>query len=462
MHNKEPDTMNVTLEKDDKGSAKIIVNVEENDYKDKVEKQFREIGRTHNIPGFRKGHVGLGQLTRLFGKQVKSDVLNHEVYEAVVNYITENKVEVLGEPLPVEVKEISLEAKDYTFEYEIGIAPEINATLDKNVTLPYYVIEVSDEMKANQDKMLRERFGSQQPGEEFEERALVKGVLMQLNDDGSVNTNDGAIQVTAGIVAPFLFKSKEEAAKFEGKKVGDKVVFNPWKSCEGNAAELASMLNIDKNIAPDIKNDFELAISEIIVNRLAEYGQEFYDEVFGKDKVTTKEDYDKNIEGMVASQLAPNSENLFRVMTEKELVEKFGNFELPAEFLKKWLVARNEGLTAENIDEEFAKMENSIKWQLIRERIAKQAEFKIEENDLMNYAKSIAAHQLAQYGMFNLDDETLGDYAKRILSDKNSRSRIIEEVGDIKLFNAIQNLANIDAKTVSLDEFKKIADETRK
>lgn len=454
--------MNVTLEKNDKGSAKIIVNVEENDYKDKVEKQLREIGRTHNIPGFRKGHVGLGQLTRLFGKQVKSDVLNHEVYEAVVNYITENKVEVLGEPLPVEVKEISLEAKDYTFEYEIGIAPEINATLDKNVTLPYYVIEVSDEMKANQDKMLRERFGSQQPGEEFEERALVKGVLMQLNDDGSVNTNEGAIQVTAGIVAPFLFKSKEEAAKFEGKKVGDKVVFNPWKSCEGNAAELASMLNIDKNIASDVKNDFELAISEIIVNRLAEYGQEFYDEVFGKDKVTSKEDYDKNIEGMVASQLAPNSENLFRVMTEKELVEKFGNFELPAEFLKKWLVARNEGLTAENIDEEFAKMENSIKWQLIRERIAKQAEFKIEESDLMNYAKSIAAHQLAQYGMFNLDDETLGDYAKRILSDKNSRSRIIEEVGDIKLFNAIQNLANIDAKTVSLDEFKKVAEEAQK
>ncbi len=454
--------MNVTLEKNDNGNGKIIVNVEENDYKDKVEKQLREIGRTHNIPGFRKGHVGLGQLTRLFGKQVKSDVLNHEVYEAVVNYITENKVEVLGEPLPVEVKEISLEAKDYTFEYEIGIAPEINATLDKNVTLPYYVIEVSDEMKANQDKMLRERFGSQQPGEEFEERALVKGVLIQLNDDGSINTNDGAIQVTAGIVAPFLFKSKEEAAKFEGKKVGDKVVFNPWKSCEGNAAELASMLNIDKNIAPDIKNDFELAISEIIVNRLAEYGQEFYDEVFGKDKVTTKEDYDKNIEGMVASQLAPNSENLFRVMTEKELVERFGNFELPAEFLKKWLVARNEGLTAENIDEEFAKMENSIKWQLIRERIAKQAEFKIEESDLMNYAKSIAAHQLAQYGMFNLDDETLGDYAKRILSDKNSRSRIIEEVGDVKLFNAIQNLANIDAKTVSLDEFKKIADENRK
>lgn len=454
--------MNVTLEKNDKGSAKIIVNVEENDYKDKVEKQLREIGRTHNIPGFRKGHVSLGQLSRLFGKQVKSDVLNHEVYEAVINYITENKVEVLGEPLPVEVKEISLDAKDYTFEYEIGIAPEIDATLDKNVTLPYYVIEVSDEMKANQDKMLRERFGSQQPGEEFEERALVKGVLMQLNEDGSINTNEGAIQVTAGIVAPFLFKSKEEAAKFEGKKVGDKVVFNPWKTCDGNAAELASMLNIDKAIAPDVKSDFELAISEIIVNRLAEYGQEFYDEVFGKDKVTTKEDYDKNVEGMVASQLAPNSENLFRLMTQKELVEKFGNFELPAEFLKKWLVARNEGLTAENIDEEFAKMEDSIKWQLIRERIAKQAGFKIEESDLTNYAKSIAAHQLAQYGMYNLDDETLGDYAKRILSDKNSRSRIIEEVGDIKLFNAIQNMANIDAKTVSLDEFKKIAEENQK
>lgn len=449
--------MNVSFEKLNDVEGKIIVNVEENDYKAKVDAEIKKIGRTHSIPGFRKGHVPMGQLVRMFGKQVKSDVLNQEVYEAVVKYIQDNKLAILGEPLPVEVKEISIEQPDFTFAYEIGLAPEIDINLDKSVTLDYYPIKVSDEMQAQQDKMLRERFGKQEPGQEFEERALVKGVLMELNADGSVKADEDAIQVTAGIVAPFLFKSKEEAAKFEGKKVGDKVVFNPYTSCEGNLAELSSMLNIDKERAAEVKADFELAISEIIVNRLAEYGQEFYDDVFGKDKVTSEEDYHKNIVAMIASQLAPNSESLFMFTTEKALVEKYGNFELPAEFLKKWLVARNEGLTADNIDEEYNKMVPSIKWQLIKERIAKQAEVKIEKEDLENFAKAIAAQQLAQYGMYNLGDDVLADYAKRILEDKNSRSHIIEQVGDRKLFDAIKNLANVDVKEVTLDEFKEIA-----
>lgn len=403
----------------------------------------------------------MGQLVRMFGKQVKSDVLNQEVYEAVVKYIQDNKLGILGEPLPVDVKEISIEQKDFTFAYEIGLAPAIEINLDKSVTLDYYPIKVSDEMAEQQDKMLRERFGKQEPGQEFEERALVKGVLMELNADGTVKSDEDAIQVTAGIVAPFLFKSKEEAAKFEGKKVGDKVVFNPSASCEGNVAELSSMLNIDKERAAEVKADFELAISEIIVNRLAEYGQEFYDDVFGKDKVTSEEDYHKNVTAMIAAQLAPNSENLFQYTTEKALVEKYGNFELPAEFLKKWLVARNEGLTSENIDAEYEKMVPSIKWQLVKERVAQQAGVKIEKEDLENFAKAIAAQQLAQYGMYNLGDDVLADYAKRILEDKNSRSHIIEQVGDRKLFDAIKNLVTVDVKEVSLDEFKEIAEKAQ-
>ncbi len=449
--------MNVSFEKLNDVEGKIIVNVEESDYKAKVEAEIKKIGRTHSIPGFRKGHVPMGQLVRMFGKQVKSDVLNQEVYEAVVKYIQDNKLGILGEPLPVDVKEISIEQKDFTFAYEIGLAPAIEINLDKSVTLDYYPIKVSDEMAEQQDKMLRERFGKQEPGQEFEERALVKGVLMELNADGTVKSDEDAIQVTAGIVAPFLFKSKEEAAKFEGKKVGDKVVFNPSASCEGNVAELSSMLNIDKERAAEVKADFELAISEIIVNRLAEYGQEFYDDVFGKDKVTSEEDYHKNVTAMIAAQLAPNSENLFQYTTEKALVEKYGNFELPAEFLKKWLVARNEGLTSENIDAEYEKMVPSIKWQLVKERVAQQAGVKIEKEDLENFAKAIAAQQLAQYGMYNLGDDVLADYAKRILEDKNSRSHIIEQVGDRKLFDAIKNLVTVDVKEVTLDEFKEIA-----
>ena len=172
--------MNVSIEKIDNVNGKITVSIEENDYKDKVTSELKRIGKTHTLPGFRKGHVTVDQLRRRFGKQVKSDVINQEVYDAVINYIRENKIAILGEPLPVEVKEIDINDADYTFEYEIGITPEFSVDL-KNVNLPYYNIEVSKEMVDEQDVNFRERFGNQVPGEEVDAKALVKGSIMELD-----------------------------------------------------------------------------------------------------------------------------------------------------------------------------------------------------------------------------------------------------------------------------------------
>ena len=449
--------MNVSIEKIDNVNGKITVSIEENDYKDKVTSELKRIGKTHTLPGFRKGHVTIDQLRRRFGKQVKSDVINQEVYEAVINYIRDNKLAILGEPLPVEVKEIDMNSVDYTFEYEIGLTPEINVDL-KKVSLPYYNIEVSKEMVDEQDANFRERFGNQVPGEEVDEKALVKGSIMELNEDGSVKDTEDAIQVVGGIIAPMYLKDKEEADKFIGKKLNDKVVFNPYKACEGDVTRLASMLNIDKEKAAEAKGDFEMSIAEIIVVKPAELNEEYYKNIFGPDKVKTEEEYFEAIKQMISAQISGNSEMLFHMQAEKQLVEEYGNFELPQEFLKKWLVRRNEGLTAENIDEEFEKMIPSLKWQLIKERIAAVAEVKIEEADVQNHAKAIARQQFAQYGMTNIEDDMLSDYAKRILEDKNSRSRIIEEAGDAKLFEAIKQTAKIEAKSVSVDEFKSIAE----
>jgi trigger factor len=448
--------MNVKLENIDEVTAKVIVAVEENDYSEKVVAELKQFGKTHALPGFRKGHVSIDQLRRRFGKQVKSDVLNNEVFNAVINYIRENKVNVLGEPMPVEVKEINLDDKDYTFEYEIGLAPKIDVEADKNVNLPYYEIEITDEMVSEQDKSFCDRFGSQVPGEEVDEKALVKGSLMQLNEDGTINTNEGAIQVVSSIVAPFHFKSKEEADKFLGKKVNDKVVFNPYNSCEGNEAELASMLNIDKEIAADVKGDFELSIAEIIVLKPAEHNQEFFDAVFGADKVHNEEEYTAAVKDLIAQQLTDNSNALFQYQTRESLVNKYGDMQLPATFLKKWLVARN-SVSAETVDAEYEQMLPSLKWQMIKESLASKLEVKIEESDVVNYAKLIAKHQFAAYGINNIDEETLEDTAKRILKDNNYRQRIVEEVGDVKLFTVLRDAVTLDKKTVSIDEFKKIA-----
>ena len=449
--------MNVSIEKIDNVNGKITVSIEENDYKDKVTSELKRIGKTHTLPGFRKGHVTVDQLRRRFGKQVKSDVINQEVYEAVINYIRDNKLAILGEPLPVEVKEIDMNSVDYTFEYEIGLTPDINVDL-KKVSLPYYNIEVSKEMVDEQDANFRERFGNQVPGEEVDEKALVKGSIMELNEDGSVKDTEDAIQVVGGIIAPMYLKDKEEADKFIGKKLNDKVVFNPYKACEGDVTRLASMLNIDKEKAAEAKGDFEMSIAEIIVVKPAELNEEYYKNIFGPDKVKTEEEYFEAIKQMISAQISGNSEMLFHMQAEKQLVEEYGNFELPQEFLKKWLVRRNEGLTAENIDEEFEKMIPSLKWQLIKERIAAVAEVKIEEADVQNHAKAIARQQFAQYGMTNVEDDMLADYAKRILEDKNTRSRIVEEAGDAKLFESIKQTAKIEAKGVSVEEFKAIAE----
>ncbi len=451
--------MNVTKQDLDAVSARLTVSVTEDDYKDKVTKELKKIGQTHTLPGFRKGHVPFGELNRRFGREVTSDVINREVYEAVANYLKDNNIAILGEPVPVEVVELDLKnKKDYDFQYDLALAPALDIKLDKDVKMDYTLIEVSDDMINEQVEALRKRFGAQVPGEEVEPDALVKGAIMELNADGTIKEGDDAIQVVAGIVAPMYFKSKEEADKFAGKKVGDKVVFNPWNTCNGDPAELSSMLQIDKDKAADVKADFELAISEIIVVRPAELNEEFYTNVFGPDKVKNEDEFRAEVKNMIAAQLLPNSESLFRYEAQKYLMDNYAKMELPVAVLKKWLVNRNEELNADNIDEEFAKMEKDLQWQLIKEEVARMGKVEIKQEDLNEYAKMIAARQFAQYGMTNMGDDIIEKYAKNLLDDKNYRQQIITEVGDHKLFDAIKGLVTINEKTVTLDEFKKIAD----
>lgn len=448
--------MQVTLEKNNDLDAIIKVEVVEADYAEKVDKDLRELGRTRQIPGFRKGHVSIEHLRRLFGRDVKAHVLNDEVFKAVLDYLRDNKIDILGEPLPKAVEEINLTQKDYTFEYEVGIAPKLDIEVNKEIKVPYDIIEVDSKMLEEQDKALRARFGSQEPGEEADATALVKGAIMQLDADGNVMTSGDAIQVVAGIVSPQHFASKEEADKFLGKKVGDKVVFNPAKAEGDNKVALASMLNVDKEKVEGLTSDFEMAISEIIVLKPAEHNEEFYKAVFNQDDIKTEEQYNDALKALIARELAPNSDYKFNHDVQKALVEKFGNFELPGEFLKKWLQARNSEITAEDAAKEYDTMLPSIKWELIKGEIARKQDIKVDNDDLLNFAKGVAARQFAQYGMMNMGDDVIADYAKRMLEDQKFARQIHEQASDMKLFNALRALVDVEEKTVTLDEFKKL------
>ncbi len=446
--------MKITKDEISPVDVRLTVAIDENDYKDEVTKKLKELGRTHVIPGFRKGHVPFGELKRRFGKQLTSDVINDVVYRAVVDYISENKLPVMGHPVPVEIKE-AFEEGDQEFKYDLALIPQLDIKLDKEAHYPYYEIDVTEEMIDEQDKNMRKRFGTQKPGEEMTEDGVVKGTLMQLNEDGSVNQNEGAIQVTDGIVFPLYFKDKEETAKFAGKKPGDKVVFNPWKAAAGDAGELASMLHVDKAIAGDIKSDFEMNISEIIVNIPAELGDEYYKTVFGEDKVHNEEEYRNAVKELIANELSQNSHILFRNQFDKAMFEKYGaDMQLPAETIKKLFFAE-----AENADEAYKAQENGIKHEIIETNLLKALNVEITPEEVLEMAKYLTARQFAQYGMTGLDDEIITRYAKEQLEKPEIRQQMSQQVLMSKLYDTIEKTVTLDKQTVSLDEFKKIAQE---
>lgn len=452
--------MNLTFEKQGADKALLKVDIVESDYAGKVKDQLKKLGQTQTIPGFRKGHVPFSMLEKRFGKDMASDVINETVYTAVTDYLRDNKIDILGAPVPVDVIALDLDkTKDYTFSYELCLVPELDITVDKSVKLPYYTIKVSDEMIDEQDKALCKRFGAQVPGEEVEPDALVKGSIFELNEDGSVKETEDAIQVTSGIVAPMYFKDKAEADKFAGKKVDDKVRFNPAAAAGGDMAELSSMLQIDKDKAADVKADFEMTISEIIVLRPAEHGEELYTNVFGKDKVKTEEEYRAAIKDMIASQLDGNSKQVFQGDVYRYFTDTYGKDIVVAEdVLKKWYMSVNRDVDESNIDEVFAALMPDLRWQLIRDDIAEKLGVKVEEQDMLHYAAMMARQQFAQYGMTNLTDDVYEDYAKRMLADKQSAQRLHQDVYMAKLFGAIEQAVTLEKQEMTLDEFKAMLD----
>lgn len=443
--------MNVTLDRIDNVNGVITLSIEEKDYQEKVKKELKQIGMKHPLPGFRPGHVPASLLQKKYGKDVLVEIVNREIYDNLVNYIQENKLNILGEPIISNAEEVNFDTmKDFSFKFEVGFAPEVSLKLDNTVTVPYYNIEVDQKMVDQQNEMLCKRFGKQVKGEQVDATALVKGSMVELDENGAVKEN--GLNVESTIVAPQYFKSEDEKAKFADKKLGDEIVFNPWATCEGNLGELSSMMNVDREQA-DIKSDFKLTVNEILVNQPAELNQELFDAVFGKDSCKNEEEYFAKLKEMIAGQLVNDSNFRFTVDAEKVLREQVGTLELPTEFLKKWLVRQDNKYTAENIEEEFTKMVPQLEWQLIKEQAAKQLDVKVNDDDLLADAKRIAYQQFAQYGMTNIPEDMIEKYAKDILENKEYRSQIVQQSVDNKLYAEIKNAVKLDEKTVNVEEF---------
>lgn len=447
--------MNVNFEKLDNVSGEITVALEEKDYAEKVSKQLKEIGKKHAEPGFRPGHVPAGLIAKKYGSAVKYDVVNKEIADAVFNYIKDNKLQVLGQPVPDSGNEFKIENADFTFRFKVGLAPEINNPVNKDLHIPYYDIQVTDEMINGQIDGLRKRFGHQVPGEETEPDAVIKGSITELNEDGSVKEKNGVV-VENGIIAPMHFKNEDQKKLFEAKHPGDSIVFNPAATCDSNVVELSSMLNIDKDDVENHKGDFRFDIKEIIVLKPAELDQEFFDNAVGKDKAHNEEEFRAALKELLALNLANDSNYRFTIDAKDAVVKSVGELELPVEILKEFLIRQGEGITKDNIDEEFIKMRAQLEWDLVRDNIANAFGVKIEEEDILNEARGVVVRQLMQYGPNALAEQMVDKYAQEVVKDQKNREMLAQNAVNRKTFEAIKENVTLDNREVSVEEFQKL------
>ncbi len=431
-------------------TGEIAISIVESDYADKVKKQLKEIGKKRPEPGFRAGHVPASILEKKYGQAVKYDVINDLVGESLFEYIKENELNVLGNPIPDKENVINEDTKEFNLKFKVGLAPELNFTADKNLHVPYYNIQVTDEMVDRQDEALRRRFGKQEPGDEVDASALVKGVITELNEDGSVK-EDGVV-VENGIVAPQYFKSEEQRNLFIGKKVGDKLTFNPAATCEANPTELSSMLNLPKEEAEAHQGDFSFEIKEIIVLKPAELGEEYYKDVYGDD-VKDEAQYRDAVKKMIESSLKGDQNFRFTIDAQNAIENAIGEVQLPDDILKEFLVSRNEQLNADNIDNEYPEIRKQLVWDIEKSGVMKQLDVKVNEEDMLATARLVAQNQFAQYGMSNVPEDTLNHYAAEILKDEKANNQIANQTADMKFFAALQEAVTLDNKDVTVDEF---------
>lgn len=444
--------MKIDFEKIDDVNGVVTVSIEQADYADDVKKELKKIGKTHAEPGFRAGHVPAGILEKKYGKSVKYDIVSKAVGNALYKYIEDNHLPVLGQPIPYKENDLNPDENDYTLKFKVGLAPVMDIKADKELHIPYYKITVTDEMVDEQDQRLRSRFGKQEKGDEVDATALVKGVITELNEDGTVK--EGGVVMENGIVAPQYFKSEEQKALFIGKHVGDKVVFNPWDTCEGNESELSSMLNIDKDQVAEHKGNFEFDIKEIIVLKPAELGEEYYKEVFGPDgKVTDEAGYRAAVKVMIENSLSGEENYRFTIDAHDVILDKVKDSKLPDEVLEEYLIMNNQDIDENNVKEIYNGMKNSLLWDLAKENIMTQLGVTLTDEDVKSTAKMLARQQFVQYGMANPPEDAIDRFADDILKDKKSIDRLRQSALDSKFFNALREAVTVDVNEVSVEGF---------
>ena len=441
--------MEFTLKNQDATSAILSVNIQEADYAPLVEKQLKNFRQKANIPGFRPGMVPMGLIKKQYGTAVKAEEINKLLQTKIFEYIRENKVDMLGEPLPIEEQQASInmvEDKEFTFEFEIALAPKFDAVLDKGDALAYYRIQPTDEMVQGQVDAFAQRCGEYKQVESYENGDMLKGTLAESVEEGIV--------VREAVMMPSYMKNDEQKALFAGVKLNDVVTFNPFTAFDGNEAELASLLKVEKSEVAAHNGEFTFTVSEITRFVASEINQNVFDAAFGKDAVKSEEEFRAKIAEQFEARFEVESDYKLLMDVREYLMNKVGKLEFNETILRRIMDSNKaEGETVS--EEDFQKSLTELRWHLVKEQLAKKFEIKIDDNDVLGVAKAATRDQFAQYGMANVPEDLLENYAKEMLKQEKTREALINRAVDVKLIQAIKAAITLNEEKVSVEEFNK-------
>lgn len=449
--------MKVSLNKTDNVNGVIAIEIEKPDYQEKVEKSLNQFRNKANIPGFRQGKVPKGIIQKMYGKSILAEEINKLVSNELFSYIKDNDLNILGEPLPNETDEKVIDFdKDETFEFkfDIALSPEFELPLNKKDKLTYYNVKLEDDLLQKQLDSYKENYGTYQKVEEAAlESDLIKGTLTEV--ENGVPKENGQV-IENAILMPSYVKDEEIKNQFIGSNVGDAIVFNPRKAYDNNDAEIASLLQATKDDVKDVNSDFLFEVKEITRYKEAEMNQELFDKVFGEGVVATEEDFKNKIHESLNNQFKPGTDNLFIVEARDLFLAKLKDVAFPDEFLKRWLLASNEGKTTESVEEDYPKIVEDLKFHLAKEKILKDNDIKIESSDVEALASEVAKAQFAQYGMTNLPAEMLENYTKSLLGKEETVRNLYERVGEEKMIGWLKENVKVAEKEITSKEFSEM------
>jgi len=436
--------MNITRENIDALNAVVKVDIAKEDYSDKVEKILVDYRKSANIPGFRKGHVPMGMVKKQYGKAVLVDEVNKLLQDALGKYLVEEKLDVLGNPLPKAQDDLNWDAEAFTFEFELGLAPQFDVILKSKKAITHYNIVADDKMIDDQIVHIQKQYGKIVSQTEVAKNSEITGIFS--NEEKEI---DSSIMITLD-----KLKGKTNPKKFIGAKVGD-VITLKTKGLFNDDHDLMNFLKVAHDDAHGLEIEVNFTITEINDRELADLDQELFDKLFGKGKVTSVSELKEKIKEDSEKQFSQQGDQKLLNDVTENLVENT-KFDLPASFLQKWMQnAGEEAMTEEQAKEEYEKSEKSMRYQLIEGKLITDHKLQVQFEELKSYSMEMIKGQMAQFGQMNPSDKELEDIAARILGNQDEVKRMSEQLMSQKLLNLYKTEANIKTKDITYDNFVK-------